>query len=46
MKIIIVGGVAQGASVATRLRRLSKEDYIILFEKDKYISFANYGLPW
>lgn len=46
MKIIIVGGVAGGASAAARLRRLSETDEIILFEKDEYISFANCGLPY
>ncbi|OCN03626.1 CoA-disulfide reductase [Erysipelotrichaceae bacterium MTC7] len=46
MKILIVGGVAGGASAAARLRRLSKDDEIILFEKDEYISFANCGLPY
>ncbi len=45
-KIIIVGGVAGGATVAARLRRLSEDDKIILFEKDEYISFANCGLPY
>lgn len=45
-KIIIVGGVAGGASAAARLRRLSEKDEIILFEKDEFISFANCGLPY
>lgn len=45
-KIIIVGGVAGGATAAARLRRLSEEDQIILFERDEYISFANCGLPY
>ncbi len=45
-KIIIVGGVAGGASTATRLRRLNEEAEIILFEKGQYISFANCGLPY
>lgn len=45
-KIIIIGGVAGGATAATRLRRLSEEDEIILFEKGEYISFANCGLPY
>lgn len=45
-KILIVGGVAGGASVAARLRRLSETDEIIMFEKDEYISFANCGLPY
>lgn len=45
-KIVIVGGVALGASAAARLRRLSEQDEIILLEKDEYISFANCGLPY
>lgn len=46
MKIIIVGGVAGGASAAARLRRLSETDEIVMFEKGEYISFANCGLPY
>ena len=46
MKIIIVGGVAGGATTATRLRRLNENDEIIMIEKGKYISFANCGLPY
>ncbi len=45
-KIIIVGGVAGGASAAARLRRLNEQATIILFEKGEYISFANCGLPY
>ena len=45
-KIVIVGGVAGGATAATRLRRLSEEDKIIMFERDEFISFANCGLPY
>lgn len=45
-KILIVGGVAGGATAAARLRRLSEEDEIIMFERDEYISFANCGLPY
>ncbi len=45
-KIVIVGGVAGGASTAARLRRLDEFAEIILFEKDTYISFANCGLPY
>lgn len=45
-KILIVGGVAGGATVATRLRRLSETDEIIMFERDEHISFANCGLPY
>lgn len=43
---MIVGGVAGGASTATRLRRLSEEYEIIMFEKGPYPSFANCGLPY
>lgn len=45
-KILIVGGVAGGATAAARLRRLSENDEIILFERNEYISFANCGLPY
>lgn len=46
MKIVIVGGVAGGASAAARARRLSEEAEIILIERSSYISFANCGLPY
>lgn len=46
LKVLIVGGVAGGASAAARLRRLSEECEIVLFERDEYISFANCGLPY
>jgi NADPH-dependent 2,4-dienoyl-CoA reductase/sulfur reductase-like enzyme/rhodanese-related sulfurtransferase len=46
MKILIVGGVAGGASCATRARRLSEEAEIIVFERGPYVSFANCGLPY
>lgn len=45
-KILIVGGVAGGASTATRLRRLDENFEIIMFEKGEHISFANCGLPY
>ncbi|MBN3859466.1 CoA-disulfide reductase [Neisseriaceae bacterium PsAf] len=45
-KVVIVGGVAGGASCAARLRRLSEEVEILLLEKGPYISFANCGLPY
>lgn len=45
-KIVIVGGVAGGASTAARLRRLDENAEIIMFEKGEYISFANCGLPY
>ncbi|MBB4038056.1 MAG: CoA-disulfide reductase [Dysgonomonas mossii] len=46
MKILIVGGVAGGASVAARLRRMDEQAEIILFERGEYISYANCGLPY
>ena len=45
-KILIVGGVAGGASTAARIRRLDETAEIIMFERDEYISFANCGLPY
>lgn len=45
-KIVIIGGVATGASAAARLRRLDEHAEIIMFEKSGYISFANCGLPY
>ncbi|MDF2533654.1 MAG: pyridine nucleotide-disulfide oxidoreductase family protein [Clostridia bacterium] len=45
-KVIIVGGVAGGASAAARLRRLDENAEIIMFERDEHISFANCGLPY
>lgn len=45
-KILIVGGVAGGASAAARLRRLDENAEIIMFERGEYISFANCGLPY
>ncbi|HBR03471.1 MAG TPA: pyridine nucleotide-disulfide oxidoreductase [Ruminiclostridium sp.] len=45
-KILIVGGVAGGATAAARLRRLDEHAQIIMFERGDYISFANCGLPY
>ncbi len=45
-KIVIIGGVAGGASAAARLRRLKESFEIILLEKGPYVSFANCGLPY
>ncbi len=45
-RILIVGGVAGGASCATRARRLSEEAEIVLFERGPFVSFANCGLPY
>ena len=46
MKVVIVGGVAAGASAAARLRRLDENAEIILLERGPYISYANCGLPY
>lgn len=46
MKIVLVGGVAGGASAAARLRRMNEKAEIIMFEKGNYISYANCGLPY
>ncbi|HAE37268.1 MAG TPA: pyridine nucleotide-disulfide oxidoreductase [Candidatus Riflebacteria bacterium] len=46
MKMLIVGGVAGGASAAARARRLDEKAEIILFERGEHISFANCGLPY
>lgn len=46
MKVVIIGGVAGGASCAARLRRLDEQAEIILFERGAHISFANCGLPY
>jgi len=45
-RVLIVGGVAGGASCATRARRLSEEAEIVIFERGPYISYANCGLPY
>jgi NADPH-dependent 2,4-dienoyl-CoA reductase/sulfur reductase-like enzyme len=45
-RVIIVGGVAGGATAAARLRRLNENIEIIMFEQGEYISFANCGLPY
>lgn len=46
MKIVIVGGVAGGATAAARIRRLDEQAEIIVFERSGYISYANCGLPY
>ena len=46
MKVIIVGGVAGGASAAARLRRLDETAEIVMLERSGYISYANCGLPY
>ncbi len=45
-KVLIIGGVAGGATTAARLRRLDESTEIILFERGEYISYANCGLPY
>ena len=45
-RFIIVGGVAGGATAAARIRRLTEDAEIVLFEKGEYISYANCGLPY
>lgn len=46
MKVLIIGGVAGGATAAARLRRLDEQAEIIVFERSGYISYANCGLPY
>ena len=46
MKILIIGGVAGGATTATRLRRMNEEAEIIVIDRGDYVSFANCGLPY
>lgn len=46
MKVLIIGGVAGGATTATRLRRLDEKAQIIVFERGEFVSFANCGLPY
>ena len=46
MKVIIIGGVAGGASCAARLRRLDEKAQIVMVERGPYVSYANCGLPY
>lgn len=46
LRIVIIGGVAAGMSAAARARRLDERARIVVFEKDRYVSFANCGLPY
>ena len=46
MKVIIVGGVAGGATAAARIRRLDEDAQVIVFERSGYVSYANCGLPY
>ena len=45
MKTVIVGGVAAGASTGVQLRRLDESAEIVVLERDRYVSFANCGVP-
>lgn len=46
MKVVIVGGVAGGATAAARIRRLDEQAEIVVFERSGFISYANCGLPY
>lgn len=46
MKVVIVGGVAGGASAAARIRRLDESAEVVVFERSGYVSYANCGLPY
>ncbi len=46
MKVVIVGGVAGGATAAARIRRLDEQAQVVVFERSGYISYANCGLPY
>lgn len=46
MKVVIVGGVAGGATAAARIRRLNEEAEVVVFERSGYVSYANCGLPY
>ena len=46
MKVVIVGGVAGGATAAARIRRLDEQAEIVVFERSGFVSYANCGLPY
>ena len=46
MKVVIIGGVAGGATAAARIRRLDERADIVVFERSGYVSYANCGLPY
>ncbi|NTU89986.1 MAG: FAD-dependent oxidoreductase, partial [Actinobacteria bacterium] len=46
MKVVIIGGVAGGATAAARIRRLDEKAEIVVLERGKYVSYANCGLPY
>ncbi|HQI77824.1 MAG TPA: hypothetical protein PK384_15035, partial [Candidatus Latescibacteria bacterium] len=45
-RVLIIGGVAAGASAATKARRTDETAEIVMFERGDYVSFANCGLPY
>lgn len=45
-RVVIIGGVAAGATAAARARRLDESAEIVVIEKGRYVSFANCGLPY
>ena len=46
MKVIIIGGVAGGATAAARIRRLDEKAEIVILERSGFVSYANCGLPY
>ena len=46
MKVVIIGGVAGGATAAARIRRLDEQAQIIVYERSGHVSYANCGLPY
>ena len=46
MKVVIIGGVAGGATAAARIRRLNERAEIVMLERTGYVSYANCGLPY
>ena len=45
MKVVVIGGVAGGASAAARIRRLNEQAEIVMFERGEHVSFSNCSLP-
>ena len=46
MKVVIIGGIAAGATAAAKLKRVNKKAEIIMYDKGKYVSFGACGLPY
>ncbi len=46
MKVVIIGGAASGMTIASRIRKLSKETEVIVLQKEKYVSLGACGLPY